>query len=277
MEELHSKFIQQRAAYIEENFKIQIQQRVQVLSKVNKMIDHTLLQSDITPEQIARLCSEAKEHGFASVCVNGCYCDMACELLRGSDVMVCCVAGFPLGAATTEAKVFETRDLISRGADEIDVVINCAWMKANMYSDVHRELCLVVNACHEKQRVVKVIIETACLQTPELIVDACMLCQAAGADFVKTSTGMHKLGGATPEHVLLIRTVAGKACGVKAAGGVRDLRSAALMLECGANRIGTSSGVNIAKEAKEKSEAQLQEIVEQARKEASELMQKLPN
>lgn len=206
---------------------------------MNKFIDHTLLKADATLDKITKLCEEAKEYDFASVCVNG-YWVLACaKLLAGTNVKVCTVIGFPLGAMSSKAKAFETRDAIENGASEVDMVLNIGEMKAGHYDVVRDDVKSVVDAA--AGNCVKVILEN-CLLTKEEIVKACELCVEAGATFVKTSTGF-STSGATPEDVKLMKkTVDGK-CKVKAAGGVRCYEDMEKMVEAGADRIGTSAGV----------------------------------
>jgi len=206
-----------------------------------KFIDHTLLKPDAKEEQIIKLCEEAKKYGFASVCVNPTFVPLAAELLKGTDVKVCTVIGFPLGATTTDTKVFETKDAIRKGATEIDMVINVGALKAKNYKYVENDIRAVVEAA--KPYIVKVIIETALLTDEEKIA-ACSLAKSAGAAFVKTSTGFGP-GGATVEDVALMRKVVGKDVGVKASGGVRDYPSAISMVKAGATRIGASAGIAI--------------------------------
>lgn len=207
-----------------------------------KLIDHTLLKPEATPEAIAKLCSEAKAFGFASVCVNPCHVGRAAVLLKGSGVKVCTVIGFPLGASTHITKAFEVRDAIANGADELDMVINVGALKAQEYQVVQRDIEAVVAAA--QGRTVKVILETGLLTTAEKI-KACEIAKAAGASFVKTSTGFGP-GGATVEDIQLMRATVGPKLGVKASGGVRDRETALRMVAAGATRIGTSSGVTIA-------------------------------
>lgn len=207
-----------------------------------KMIDHTLLKAEATQEQIIKLCAEAKEYGFASVCVNPVWVKTASEELKGSDVKVCTVIGFPLGANTPETKAFEANNAIENGATEVDMVINIGALKDKNDELVERDIRAVVNAAKGKA-LVKVIIE-ACLLTDEEKVRACELAVKAGADFVKTSTGF-STHGATVEDVALMRKTVGPDIGVKASGGVRDLNGLKAMVEAGANRIGASSGVKI--------------------------------
>ena len=207
----------------------------------NKLIDHTLLKQDATPEQIIRLCEEAKEFDFMSVCVNPAYVPLAAKCLDGSTVKVCTVIGFPLGMNLTRTKVEEAELAIKEGADEIDMVINVGMLKAGHDQYVEeeiRELKAVAG-----QKVLKVIIET-CLLTDEEKVRACLASKNAGADFVKTSTGF-STGGATVHDVALMRKTVGPDMGVKASGGVRTHEDLVAMVEAGANRIGTSNGTKI--------------------------------
>ncbi|WP_407407708.1 deoxyribose-phosphate aldolase [Peribacillus sp.] len=207
-----------------------------------KLIDHTLLKADATEKEIVRLAEEAKEYGFASVCVNPQWVSLAAKELKGSDVKVCTVIGFPLGASTTAVKVFETQDAISNGAEEVDMVINIGLLKAGNDNAVEADMKAVANAVHGKA-LLKVIIET-CLLTEEEKVRACQLVVNAGADYVKTSTGF-STGGATVEDVTLMRKVVGPDIGVKASGGIRDKNDLEKMAKAGATRIGASSGVKI--------------------------------
>ena len=207
------------------------------------MIDHTLLKPDVTPDQIAQLCYEARKHHFASVCINPTHVKLCAELLKGSPVKVCTVIGFPLGATAPEVKAFETQNAIREGATEIDMVINIGALKANDLDLVARDIRGVVNTAHPRGALVKVILETALLTREEKIA-ACLLSKEAGADFVKTSTGFSG-GGATVEDIALMRRVVGPEMGVKASGGVRDYEDARKMVEAGATRIGASAGVKI--------------------------------
>ncbi|KZE40078.1 2-deoxyribose-5-phosphate aldolase [Bhargavaea cecembensis] len=209
---------------------------------VASMIDHTLLKPEVTKEQIVKLCSEAREYQFASVCVNPYWVDTAASELSGSDVKVCTVIGFPLGAGTKETKAFETKDAIKKGAQEIDMVINIGALKSGDEETVEADIRAVVEAA-AGQAIVKVIIET-CLLTDDEKIIACRLSKQAGADFVKTSTGF-STGGATVEDVALMRLTVGDEMGVKASGGVRSLEDLQAMAEAGATRIGASSGVKI--------------------------------
>ena len=206
------------------------------------MIDHTLLKPEATKEQVEKLCAEAKEYTFASVCVNPTWVKTSAELLTGTPVKVCTVIGFPLGASTPETKAFETKDAINNGASEIDMVLNVGALKSQDLDLVKRDVEAVVNAAKGKA-IVKVILET-CLLTKEEIKVASQLSKDAGADFVKTSTGF-STGGATFEDVALMREVVGPDLGVKASGGVRSLEDVQKMIEAGATRIGASSGVQI--------------------------------
>lgn len=205
------------------------------------MIDHTLLKQDATKAQIEQICAEAKEYKFASVCVNPTWIETAAALLNGTGVDVCTVIGFPLGTSTTAVKAFETRDAIEKGATEIDMVINVGELKDGNFDYVQQDIQAVVDAANGT--LVKVIIET-CLLTDEEKVKACELSVAAGANFVKTSTGF-STGGATPEDIALMRKTVGPDLGVKASGGVRSLEDMKAMIANGATRIGASSGVAI--------------------------------
>ena len=214
---------------------------------VAAMIDHTLLRPDATRQDIEALCREAADYEFASVCVNPIWVTTCARLLRGSTVGVCSVVGFPLGATTADTKHFETRRAIFDGACEIDMVINVGVLKSGELRLVERDIEAVTAPCREAGAVTKIIIETALL-TDEEKVTACVLAKAAGADFVKTSTGFGP-GGATPHDVVLMRRVVGEEMGVKAAGGVRDLEGLKAMVAAGATRIGASAGVRIVKES----------------------------
>ena len=207
----------------------------------NKLIDHTLLKPDAQPEQIVKLCEEAKEFDFMSVCVNPAYVPLAAECLKGSDVKVCTVIGFPLGMNLTRTKVEEAKLCIAQGAQEIDMVINVGMLKAGHDDFVKEEIKLLKEVAGKL--VLKVIIE-ACLLTDEEKVRACRLSKEAGADFVKTSTGF-STGGATAHDVKLMRETVGPEMGVKASGGVRTHEDLIAMVEAGANRIGTSNGTKI--------------------------------
>ncbi|MBM7614050.1 deoxyribose-phosphate aldolase [Alkaliphilus hydrothermalis] len=204
-------------------------------------IDHTLLKPEASREQVVKLCEEAKEYKFASVCINPGHVREAAELLRGCEVKVCTVVGFPLGATTSEVKALETKQAIENGADEIDMVLNIGALKDGNEELVYNDVVAVVKAADGK--LVKVILETGLLSDEEKVV-ACKLVKKAGADFVKTSTGFGP-GGATAEDIKRMREAVGKEMGVKASGGVRDYETAMLMIDSGATRIGTSSGVII--------------------------------
>ena len=209
--------------------------------KYNKLIDHTLLKQDASPEQIVKLCEEAKEFDFMSVCVNPAYVPLAAQCLKGSEVKVCTVIGFPLGMNLTKTKVEEAQLAIKEGADEIDMVINVGMLKAGHDDYVEEEIRELKAVAGSK--VLKVIIET-CLLTDEEKVRACIASKNAGADFVKTSTGF-STGGATAHDVALMRKTVGPEMGVKASGGVRTHEDLMTMVEAGANRIGTSNGTKI--------------------------------
>lgn len=213
-----------------------------------KYIDHTLLKPDATPTEIERLCNEAREYGFAAVCVNPPFTKMCVELLKGSGVATAVVVGFPLGAHTTATKVFETEQAIVDGASEIDMVINIGALKAKRDDFVREDIRNVVESAHRLCAIVKVIIEAAVL-TDEEKVRACILAKEAGSDFVKTSTGFGP-GGATVRDVELMRRTVGPEMGVKAAGGVKTLEQAEQMIAAGATRIGASAGVKIVQEAR---------------------------
>ncbi len=211
--------------------------------KLAQMIDHTLLKADATRDQIEKLCREARQYFFASVCVNPANVKQCALLLKGSEVLVCTVAGFPLGATSTEAKVFESQQAIRDGAREIDMVINIGALKSGDHELVEREIAAVAEACHAGEAILKVIIENALLSEDEKVT-ACQLCQAAGADYVKTSTGFGP-GGATAKDIVLMRKVLGPEMGVKAAGGIRTYADAQKMIAAGATRIGASSSIKI--------------------------------
>lgn len=205
------------------------------------LIDHTLLKPNARRAQIERLCAEAREHGFASVCVNACWVPLCHELLRGDDVRVCTVIGFPLGATSSAGKAAEAAQAVSDGADELDMVVNMGWLLDGDLAAVRSDIAAVVEAA--QGRCVKVIIET-CLLAPEQIEQACRCAVEAGANFVKTSTGFSTGGAKVGDVALMAKTVAG-ACQVKASGGIHTAEEAAAMVEAGASRIGTSSGIAI--------------------------------
>jgi len=211
---------------------------------VARIIDHTNLRPEATPSQIVRLCEEAREFGFGSVMINPCYVALACSQLRGSDVKVGAVVGFPLGATLTSVKVFETGEALKLGAREIDMVMNIGALKAGEREVVQSDIRAVADIVHSHGALLKVILETGLLTNDEKLV-ACELSEKAGADFVKTSTGF--LGGvATVEDVALMRRAV--KIGIKASGGIRSASDAKAMIEAGANRLGTSSGVKIVSE-----------------------------
>lgn len=213
--------------------------------KVNKLIDHTILKAFATEQEIIKLCEEAKEYDFKSVCVNPVNVALAKKALEGSDVLVCTVVGFPLGANTKEIKALETLDAIKNGADEIDMVINIGKAKEHDFEYIEDEIKCVVTASAGKTT--KVIIET-CYLSDEEKVECCKAAKAAGATFVKTSTGFGT-GGATAADIKLMRETVGAEMGVKASGGVRSFDDVKLMVENGATRIGASSGIQIMKDA----------------------------
>jgi deoxyribose-phosphate aldolase len=213
-----------------------------VTNSIAQFIDHTILKPEATQEQIIKLAEEALQYQFATVCVNPYWVSTAFGVLKGTPVKVATVIGFPLGATTTATKVFETVNAIENGASEIDMVINVGALKCESYNMVERDIKAVVDAAREKA-LVKVIIET-CLLSQEEKVRACQIAVNAAADFVKTSTGFSN-SGATVEDVALMRKIVGDQVGVKASGGIKTLKDALAMIEAGANRIGTSSGVAI--------------------------------
>lgn len=210
--------------------------------QLNKYIDHTLLKADATPDQVKKICAEAREYGFKSVCVNSCYAKLVSTELADSNVLTCCVVGFPLGAMMTEAKANEALCAANVGAQEIDMVINIGMAKAGAWDFVESDICAVVEAVRGRA-IVKVIIET-CLLTDDEKRRACECAVAAGAHFVKTSTGF-STGGATAEDIALMRATVGPDIGVKASGGIRTRNDAVRMIEAGANRIGASASIAI--------------------------------
>ncbi len=216
--------------------------------KIAQYIDHTLLKPDATTKQIIQLCDEAKTYDFASVCVNPCYALLASKELSGTPIKTCIVIGFPLGGSTKQSKAFEADDAIKNGAQEIDMVINISAVKSQDYGLVREEIRAVVEAINGRG-LLKVIIECCLLNNNEKI-KVCEIAVEAGADFVKTSTGL-STGGATLEDVKLMRRTVGEKVGVKASGGIRDYKTAISMIEAGANRIGTSSGVKIVSDSEE--------------------------
>ncbi|MGE3608653.1 MAG: deoxyribose-phosphate aldolase [Bacteriovoracaceae bacterium] len=213
--------------------------------KLNKYIDHTLLKAEATKTQIEKLCLEAREYDFFSVCVNSYYVKLAKQLLSGSDVKVCTVVGFPLGASTMETKRFEAMKAVAEGAKEIDMVLNISAVKSGEWQYVLDDMSSLAQVCHQQGALLKVILET-CLLTDEEKKKACELAVKAGVDFVKTSTGF-STAGATVEDVKLMRSIVGPNMGVKASGGIRNAKIAAKMIEAGATRLGTSASVDIIK------------------------------
>ncbi|WFD11664.1 deoxyribose-phosphate aldolase [Tepidibacter hydrothermalis] len=207
-----------------------------------KYIDHTVLKAQTTEDAVKKVCEEAKEYGFFSVCINPSYIEFAKEQLKGSDVKVCTVIGFPLGANTSEVKAFETIDAIKKGADEVDMVINIGALKDKKYDYVQNDIKAVVDAADGKA-LVKVIIET-CYLTDEEKKIVCELAKKAGTDYVKTSTGFGT-GGSTPEDIKLMRETVGENIGVKASGGVRSTSDAEAVINAGASRIGASASISI--------------------------------
>ncbi len=210
---------------------------------IAKYIDHTLLKPEASKKEIDKLCGEALEHGFFSVCINGCRVKYAAELLDPSDVKVCAVIGFPLGACTTKVKVMEAKTAIADGADEIDMVMNIGMFKDGDYEFVLNDIKALVDETHSKGVILKVILETCLLDNDE-IVKACEICLEAGADFVKTSTGFNK-EGATLEAVAVMKKTVGDKALVKAAGGVRNYQTAIDFVNAGASRLGCSSSVAV--------------------------------
>lgn len=215
--------------------------------EIQKFIDHTLLKPEATEEQVKKICEEAKEYKFASVCVNPYYASLVSKELKGTDVNTCVVIGFPLGANTKEVKAFEAKQAIGNGAKEVDMVINIGALKDKKYDVVKEDIKAVINEAYGKA-LVKVIIET-CLLTDEEKVSACKISKEAGADFVKTSTGF-STEGAKKEDVKLMRKTVGENIGVKASGGIRDYKTSLEMIDAGASRIGASAGIKIVEESK---------------------------
>ncbi|WP_439238851.1 deoxyribose-phosphate aldolase [Lonepinella sp. BR2919] len=210
-------------------------------NELAKFIDHTALTAEKTEKDIVQLCQEALEHHFCSVCINSGYIPLAKQQLAGSDVKICTVVGFPLGANLSAVKAFEAQQAIAAGAEEIDMVINVGWIKSGKWEDVQADIQAVLNACNGK--ILKVILET-CLLSKDEIVKACEICRDLDVGFVKTSTGFNK-GGATVEDIALMRQTVGEKLGVKASGGVRDTETAIAMIKAGASRIGASAGIAI--------------------------------
>lgn len=220
--------------------KYSLKERINV--KIQNYIDHTILKPESTEEQVKKVCNEAKEYEFASVCVNSYYTSLVRKELEGTEVKTCVVVGFPLGATLKEVKAFETKKAIENGAQEIDMVINVGALKSKNYNYVKEDIKAVVNAANGRA-LVKVIIET-CLLTREEKIKACEISKEAGADFVKTSTGF-STGGATAEDIKLMRETVGPDIGVKASGGVRTIKDAQAVIDAGASRIGASSSIAI--------------------------------
>lgn len=210
---------------------------------IARMIDHTLLKPDATEDDVRKLCDEAAKYEFASVCINPCYVKLSSDLLKGTNVKVCTVIGFPLGASTTEIKRLEAEQTIENGAQEVDMVINVGMLKQAKYDYVFNDINQVVLAAKRNRVVAKVIIETALLSDEEKV-KACLISKEAKADFVKTSTGFSK-GGATASDVALMKYVVGSSVGVKASGGIRSREDAEEMIASGADRIGASASVKI--------------------------------
>jgi deoxyribose-phosphate aldolase len=213
---------------------------------VAQMIDHTNLRPEATPEQIVRLCHEAREFRFGAVMVNGCYVELASRHLNGSDVKVGAVIGFPLGAMLSGVKRFEAAEALRMGAREIDMVLNVGALKAGEREKVESDIIAVAEIVHEQGALLKVILETVLLSDEEKVT-ACQICMESGADFVKTSTGFLG-GGATVGDIALMRQTVGNQCGVKASGGIRTTADLQSMITAGADRIGTSNGVSIIRE-----------------------------
>lgn len=220
---------------------------VDIGTDVAKLIDHTLLKPDATQDQIAQLCYEARKFGFAAVCVNPTHVKLCSQLLQGTQVHVCTVVGFPLGATPPEVKAYEAQQAIDDGATEVDMVINIGALRSKDYALVERDIAMVARACHAGGAILKVIIEAALLTDEDKVI-ACQLSKAAGADYVKTSTGFGP-GGATAHDVALMRRAVGPELGVKAAGGIKNLADAKEMVAAGATRIGASAGIKIVQEA----------------------------
>ena len=224
-------------------------------SSIASLIDHTLLKADAAYEDIRKICEEAKRYGFASVCINASMVSLASRILANSPVRVCTVVGFPLGATLSEVKAFEAEASIVNGAHEIDMVLNIGALKSKDLVTVGQDIQVVVQACHAREAICKVIIETAYL-TDEEKISACSVAKASGADFVKTSTGFGS-GGASAKDVALMRSVVGDDVGIKASGGIRDWKMLQEMVQSGATRIGASASVKILQEAKSQTASNL--------------------
>lgn len=212
-------------------------------SSIAKYIDHTILKPEATSEEVERICSEAMEYGFATVCVNPSFIPVCFDVMKFSKTKICTVVGFPLGSTTTNMKRLETEEAVDAGAEEIDMVMNIGRLKENDFEYVYDDIFQVANTTLQLNKLCKVIIET-CILTDEEKVRACLLAKAAGANFVKTSTGFSK-GGASVEDIFLMRNVVGNNMGVKASGGIRTFEDAEKMIKAGANRIGASASVAI--------------------------------
>lgn len=217
------------------------------MNNLNSYFDHTILKPEATEADVKKLCLEAKEHAFFAVCVNSCYVHLAKKELKGTNVKIASVIGFPLGACSTASKGFETNWACKEGANEIDMVIHLGALKENRYDYVRKDIQEVVNVAKMHNAIVKVILET-CLLTDEEIVKGCELSMEAGAAFVKTSTGF-QTGGATAHHVKLMKDTVGNAMKVKASGGIRDLSNTLELIQAGADRVGASASVSILKES----------------------------
>lgn len=228
-----------------------------MIKNINKYIDHTLLKQNATEEQIEELCADARKFDFMSVCINPTWVKKAAESLVGTDVKVCTVIGFPLGANTTNTKIFEAKEAVENGATEVDMVINVGALKDKNYDLIAKDIDGVYQAVKGKA-LLKVIIET-CLLSDEEKIKVCEIAKEIGVGFVKTSTGF-STGGANVEDVALMRKIVGSEVGVKASGGVRSLQDALDMIEAGATRLGSSSGVVIMKELEEKSNVEPQPV-----------------
>jgi deoxyribose-phosphate aldolase len=214
-----------------------------VAADMARLIDHTLLKAEATPAQIRKLCEEARQYGFVSVCVNPTYVPLSATLLANSEVKVCTVIGFPLGATTTATKQFEAQEACRAGASEVDMVLAVGYLKHEALATVAADIAAVADVAHDHGAMLKVIFETSLLSDKEKV-QASVICRMAGADFVKTSTGFGG-GGATVEDVALMRQVVGTRLGVKASGGIRDAAGAVAMIRAGATRIGASAGAKI--------------------------------
>lgn len=216
------------------------------MKDLNQYFDHTILKPEAKEEDIKKLCDEAKEYGFYAVCVNSCYVPLSVSMLKGTDVKVASVIGFPLGVCSIDVKAYETDWACKEGAKEIDMVIHVGALKEKRYDYVRDDIATVVAVADEYDAIVKVILET-CLLTDDEITKACEISKEAGAAFVKTSTGFSK-DGATAHHVSLMKKTVGNSMEVKASGGIRDLKKTMEMIEAGADRIGASASVEILRE-----------------------------